>query len=224
MFFQQLQNDPALYFTVAIAVIISITLHELAHGWTAVALGDRTPIEMDRLTPNPLVHMGAFSIVMVFMFGIGWGAMPVDPSRMRGRYADAIVSAAGPAMNVLIAFAALTVIGLWIRFDPAILTNETIGNTLCGIRGLGSDHNGVLLQLGYLNLLLALFNLLPIPPLDGSRIMANLVPAYRDWAFTPTMMGVWSAVFIAAFFFVGTLLSPIAGEIAGRYLRLLISV
>lgn len=211
MFFQLLQTDPAQYFTIAVAVIISITLHELAHGWTAVWLGDRTPIEMDRLTPNPLVHMGMFSILMVFLFGIGWGAMPVDPTRLRGRYGDAIVSAAGPAMNVLIAFVSLTLIGTWARMDPEIRINDSIGNTLYG----------VLAVVGTLNILLALFNLFPIPPLDGSRILANLLPAYRDWAFTPTMIGVWQAVFIAAFFVVGGVLFPIAATITRKYLLFL---
>lgn len=213
MFFHQLQQDPALYFTVAIAVIISITLHELAHGWTAVAFGDRTPIEMDRLTPNPIVHMGWFSIAMVFFVGIGWGMMPVNPSRMRWKYADAVVSLAGPAMNVLIAFVSLTAIGLWIRYDPTILRNDSFGNTMFS----------VLTQLGRLNILLALFNLFPIPPLDGSRIMANIFPAYREWAFTPTMVGVWQAVFLAAFFFAGSLLIPVADNIVGRYLTALIA-
>lgn len=208
MLFQLLQHDPAQYFTLVIAIIVSITLHELAHGWTAVWYGDRTPIEMDRLTPNPLVHMGWFSILMVCMFGIGFGAMPVDPSRMRGRYADAVVSAAGPAMNVLIALASLTVIGVWVRVDPAILDNDSIGNTM----------SFVLWKLGTLNLLLALFNLLPVPPLDGSRILASLLPAYREWAFTPTMMGVWQAVLIAMIFFIGAILSPVAEGIAMRYL------
>jgi Zn-dependent protease len=210
MFFQLLQQDPALYFTVAIAVIISITLHELAHGWTAVAFGDRTPIEMDRLTPNPLVHMGWFSIAMVFIIGLGWGAMPVNPSRMRGKYADAYVSAAGPMMNVLIALFSLTLIGVWARMNPAIRVDESFGNTVYG----------VFLLIGLLNILLALFNLLPVPPLDGSRVLASVFPPYRDWAFTPAMMGVWSAVLIASLFFMGRFLMPVASTIVGSYLRL----
>lgn len=211
MLFQLLQHNPVLYFTLVIAVILSITLHELAHGWTAVWYGDRTPIEMDRLTPNPLVHMGWFSILMVCVFGIGFGAMPVDPSRMRGKYADAVVSAAGPAMNVLIALVSLTAIGMWLRMDPAIRHDESLGNTLLL----------VLTTLGYLNILLAIFNLLPVPPLDGSRILANLFPPYRDWAFTPTMIGVWQAVLIAMIFFMGAVLSPIASNITSRFLAVI---
>lgn len=212
MLFQLLEKDPALYATIVVAVVLSITLHELAHGWAAVWFGDRTPIEQDRLTPNPLVHMGFFSIMMVAIFGIGWGAMPVDPSRMRGRYADGFVSAAGPAMNLLIAFVALTTMGLWIRMDPTSVVEGTFSSTLFS----------VFQWLGYLNILLAIFNLIPVPPLDGSRILASLSPAYRDWAFTPTMMGVWQAVLIAMIFFVGRIISPVAWAIVEQYLRLLI--
>ena len=201
LFIQTLQTDPTYYLMVVVVVIISVTLHELAHGWTAVWFGDRTPIEMDRLTPNPLVHMGMFSIAMVMVFGIGWGAMPVDPSRMRGRYADAFVSLAGPAMNLLLAGLAILCWGIWWRIDPsAMMSEDSLAKTLFPLLNI----------VAVWNIALAIFNLLPVPPMDGSRILAGLMPAYREWAFQPTMMGVWNAVFIAMFFFAGRVLWPVA--------------
>ena len=214
LFISTLQENPAYYFAVVITVILSVTLHELAHGWTAVWMGDRTPIEMDRLTPNPLVHMGMLSIILVFVVGIGWGAMPVNPSRMRGKYADAVVSFAGPAMNLLIAFVVLTVYGVWSNLDPSAGEKGSISSTLFFLFQIA----------GIWNIVLAMFNLFPIPPMDGSRILASLVPAYRDWAYTPTMIGVWNAVFFAAFFFAGTILWPVAINIAGTYVRFLLSM
>ena len=80
MFLQYLSTHPQLYFAVIIVVVISICLHELAHGFAAIALGDRTPEETGHITMNPLVHMGGFSLMMLAIAGISWGAMPVDPS------------------------------------------------------------------------------------------------------------------------------------------------
>ena len=83
-------------------------LHELAHGWAAIWLGDQTPVRQGRMTGNPLVHMGPWSLLMLAVAGIAWGQMPIDRTRLRGRHGEAIVAAAGPAMNVLLALAALS--------------------------------------------------------------------------------------------------------------------
>src|SRR4051794_36782865 len=84
MFISYLQSDPQFYFSVIIVVIVSVCLHELAHGFTAMALGDRTPEETGHITLNPHVHMGTTSLLMLAFTGLAWGAMPVDPTRMRG--------------------------------------------------------------------------------------------------------------------------------------------
>ena len=81
-------------------VIFSITLHELGHGWAAIRVGDDTPVRTGHMSMNPLVHMGATSLIVFAVVGIAWGAMPVNPSRFRGKHADALVAAAGPAINV----------------------------------------------------------------------------------------------------------------------------
>ena len=101
MFINSLTTNPQFYFAVIIVVVISICLHELGHGFAAIALGDRTPEETGHITLNPLVHMGPISLAMLAIVGISWGAMPVDPTRLRGRYAEALVALAGPAVNLV---------------------------------------------------------------------------------------------------------------------------
>jgi Zn-dependent protease len=145
-------------------VIFSICLHELAHGWAAIAQGDETPRELGRMTMNPLVHMGPMSLLVFALIGIAWGLMPTDPSRFRsGRQGRIIVAAAGPAMNVLLAGVSLTIGALWMQYG------EDLG---------GRDlHENVLTFFwvgGFLNVILAGFNLLPVPPLDGSRILSGV--------------------------------------------------
>ncbi len=164
------------YFSVVLTVIVSIVLHELAHGWAAIREGDDTPIETGHMTGNPMIHMGGLSIALVFLFGIAWGAMPVNPSRFRGKYSDAIVSFAGPAMNFLLAFVALTILGLLFQFWPDFYNAVVANND--GREGRISE---LLVIAGYYNIALGIFNLAPIPPLDGSRILADFHSGYRNW-------------------------------------------
>jgi len=150
---------------VAIA-IVSITSHEAAHGFVADRLGDPTARERGRLTLNPLAHIDPFFTILLplvlilsgshFIFG-GAKPVPVDVSRLRHPRRDwALVGAAGPAMNVLIA------IGLAAIFAVA---------KLMGDAGPSSSLAEILTVGIFLNALLAVFNLIPIPPLDGSRVV-----------------------------------------------------
>jgi Zn-dependent protease len=149
-------------------VIGSIVLHELAHGWMAIRCGDRTPIESGHMTWNPLVHMGQMSLIMFALIGIAWGAMPVDPSRFRGRYDDAKVSIAGPLMNLALAVGSVVGAAVWAVYLSAFFPDHV------------QDNVRVFLSVGAaLNIALMLFNLVPVPPLDGSRIVADFVPSYR---------------------------------------------
>ncbi len=189
MMFQLLQTDPRQYFAIIIVVIVSIILHELAHGWAAVKLGDDTPIETGHMsTLNPLVHMGPVSLLLLAVFGIAFGAMPVNPSRLRGKYAESLVAVAGPAMNVLLAIAGIVALGLWWRFGEVNKENQVAVNA------------AILLQtLGMYNIALAIFNMLPVPPLDGSRIAANLFPGYRRLMDSGMAQGFMLAIFFAMF-------------------------
>lgn len=151
-------------------VIFSICLHELAHGYAALWQGDDTPRATGHMTMNPLVHMGPTSLLFFAILGIAWGAMPVNPYNFRSRYGDAIVAAAGPMTNAILML--LCVIGsvVWVLAAKAI-GEPYYSNVL------------IFLELGaMLNAVLMLFNLLPVPPLDGSKILSDFVPAYgRLW-------------------------------------------
>lgn len=168
------QHSPVLLGSWVIWVICSIVLHELGHGFAAIRVGDRTPIETGHMTLNPIVHMGYMSLLMFALFGFTWGAMPVNPSRFRGRYADSFVSAAGPMVNLVLAAACILGDALWLTF----------GRGGGGGPGLGlSKHVAMNIHTflwtgAMINVMGFLFNLVPIPPLDGSKILANFVPAY----------------------------------------------
>ncbi len=173
-------------------VIASITLHELAHGWAAIWEGDDTPRVTGHMTANPVVHMGVPSMIAFLIIGIAWGMMPVNPYRFRhGKWGRIFVSFAGPAMNLLLAFCALTVLGFMI--------NPTVEQT---------NIETFLLTGGFLNLLLFALNLLPVPPLDGSNILANLSSTVAGWYRHPQaqIAGlllffalIWSNMFSSAF-------------------------
>ena len=194
LFIETLASDRRFFFAVVITVVVSITLHELAHGLVALRLGDRTPIETGHLTLNPLVHMGGMSLAMLAVAGIAWGSMPINPRRLRGRFGEALVSLAGPAANLLLGLAALTAVGLWDRFDSRPLS--AMGPVLSNLRYL-------LVIFGSWNWLLCAFNLLPVPPLDGSHVAADLVPAYRDLVRRPDRQWIFVVLFVAVFWFSG---------------------
>ena len=179
-------------------VLLSITLHELAHGWAAIWQGDDTPIRMQRMTVNPIVHMGLHSLFMFALCGIAWGMMPVNRYNFRdGHKGDIYVSAAGPAMNLLIAAVCLVGLTAWGRFVPA-------GSAVAG-------NVATFLYLGIgLNLILAPFNLLPIPPLDGSHILAGFSPYFRELYQRPQAQLFGLFAFLAIFF-----MTPIGGIFIG---------
>jgi len=146
-------------------VIFSITLHELAHGWAALWEGDDTPRVTGHMSANPVVHMGLPSMILFLILGIAWGMMPVNPNRFRhGKWGRILVSAAGPMMNLVIAFIVLTVLGFII--NPYAEQSDVVTFLLTG---------------GYLNLILFALNMLPVPPLDGSNILANLSDTVASW-------------------------------------------
>lgn len=155
-----------LLFSWAFWVIFSIVLHELAHGWAAIANGDNTPRELGHMTLNPVVHMGWMSLIFFAVAGIAWGMMPTNPSRYRHRQRGRIlVAAAGPLTNLSLALISLTAAGVW---SWAITTGRIHPETHTAINVTQFFFIG-----GFINLILGAFNLLPVPPLDGSAILAG---------------------------------------------------
>lgn len=209
MFIQNLFENPRFFFAVLIVVVVSICLHELAHGLAAVRLGDRTPIQQGRITLNPLVHMGPMSIVFLLLAGIAWGAMPIDRSRLRGRYAESLVAAAGPLTNIALAIACAVALGLWQRASGGGEPEGPAGNAK------------YLLMIGaYCNFFLAMFNLIPWPPLDGAHILGNLNPSYGRFLDSAAASGAAIMGFFVLFLVAGRFLAPAAMNATTRLLEL----
>lgn len=157
---------------VAIALVVSISVHECSHAATAYRLGDTTAQRLGRITLNPLAHLDPMGSIMLLVVGFGWGKpVPVDSGALRnGRRGMAMVSLAGPASNVILALAIATL------FQVGILDlNRAAVQT--------TDPFAIASAIGWylvvLNLILAVFNLLPVAPLDGSGVLRGVVP--RRW-------------------------------------------
>ncbi len=149
-----------------IAFVVAITIHEFAHAWTALRLGDDTAARLGRVTLNPLAHLDPIGsiglLLIVFLgFGIGWGRpVPVNPNRLRwGHRGMAVTALAGPLSNVLLALAFALPYRLGLPAAP-----EPVATFVQ--------------RLILVNLLLAAFNLIPIPPLDGLKILLGILPAF----------------------------------------------
>ena len=167
-FIELLTSNPALYISIVVSVIISITLHELGHGIAALSQGDETPRELGHMTLDPRAHMPPLSWGLLLLVGISYGLMPVNPSRFRSRYGDAIVAAAGPAVNLILAIVGFGIWLAWLKFGGAAEAETTTANFQRFFRIFGE-----------INIVLALFNMLPIPPLDGSAVLANFSPPFK---------------------------------------------
>lgn len=151
--------------------LLAVVLHEVAHGWTADRLGDPTARLLGRLTLNPLKHIDPIGLLLLLLVGFGWAKpVPVSVENLRHPRRDmAWVAFSGPATNLLLAVLAaglLRGLGLWAVALPAggLLAPVLEPLTLMVAFAL------------YINLILALVNLLPVPPLDGGRVLAGLLP------------------------------------------------
>jgi len=165
-----LQNFLTIVSVAAIPILLAITLHEVAHGRVALRFGDRTAEAAGRLSLNPVRHIDPIGTVLVPMlllwlggFLFGWAKpVPVNPSRLRRPRQDMVwVAAAGPASNLLMALGWAVVLSY---------SQHRAG-------GVVAEWLQTMASIGVsINLLLAVFNMLPIPPLDGGRVLANLLP------------------------------------------------
>lgn len=162
-------GDPALIFAAVFSrlfiVFVCLPIHELAHGWVAYKMGDSTAKNLGRLTFNPFPHLDLFGTIMLFLFGIGYAnPVPVNPRNFKKPKKGMILtSLAGPGANLLLAF-----ISACLYYTFALLPQN---NTVVGF---------ILLFFSYaasVNVTLAVFNLLPIPPLDGSKLIGFVLPS-----------------------------------------------
>jgi Zn-dependent protease len=162
-------------------LLFSIIIHEIAHGWMALKLGDPTARDMGRLTLNPIPHIDPIGSIIVPLISfvaagtvfIAWAKpVPVNPANFRNiRRDDILVSVIGPASNLVVALFCVVMF---------IITQRVVGPTDLIAAGPGQDVASYLANMFYagipLNIFLAVFNLIPVPPLDGSHVVASLLP------------------------------------------------
>ena len=163
-------------------VIIAISLHEFAHAWMAVRLGDDTPLRQGRLSIDPLKHLDPIGIMMLMFCGIGWGRpVQIDSSNFNPKYrrnGEALVSLAGPVMNFILAFIFTLIDGLILKFGASSFLTATAGRVI-----LTMIESAVIMNIG-----LGVFNLIPLPPLDGSKIFIRFMPYnVRNWIYDHEM-------------------------------------
>lgn len=185
------------------AILIALTFHEYAHALVADRLGDSTPYYQGRLTVNPLPHIDWIGFLMLMIFKFGWAKpVPVNPYNFKNvdvKKGMMLVSLAGPAMNIFLAFVGMVLLRILspYQYDPNIIMVIRLVQPLVQI-----------------NLILAAFNLIPIPPLDGSKILAGLLP--NSGAQFMYSLEQYGPLFLLLLIFtgaVGTLLYPIVNTL-----------
>ena len=156
-----LLKDPVSFLILSVLLLYSVIFHELAHGWVAYRMGDATAKWLGRLTLNPLKHLDPIGSLMLLIIGFGWAKpVPVNLENIPAssqRKGLILVSAAGITANIIIAFIALLLLRL-LSPEPGSMIHQIIN------------------LLAYINIMLAAFNLIPIPPLDGSKILMGFTP------------------------------------------------
>jgi Zn-dependent protease len=178
-----LNLSPSELIQAIIIIVISLTVHEFGHSLMAIRLGDDTPRRQGRLTLNPLAHIDFIGFVMLLVAGFGW-AKPVniDPRALKKHQRDEIlISLAGPLANVLLAVAAALIVWAFVAARASISRTLLVGIF------------NVLTQAAAINVGLALFNMLPIPPLDGSHLVTTwLTRVNMPLAVTYFRYGSWA--------------------------------
>ena len=195
-----------MFFFSLIVLIVSVILHEVAHGYMANYLGDPTAKLAGRLTLNPIVHIdpiGSILLPALLLLSqslthvpllIGYAKpVPINPHYLTGKYDEALTAFAGPGTNIVIAL----IFGLAIRF----------------IGGPETPLQDAFITITYVNMVLALFNLIPIPPLDGSRVLASILPGpvgrwYDDFRNGFERLGIVSSTLIIMLIFYYVLAGP----------------
>ena len=159
-------KDPMAFVLVSVPLLYSIIIHELAHGWVAFKMGDPTAKWLGRLSLNPLKHLDPIGTIMLFVFGFGWAKpVPVNFNNLREERKGLIfVSAAGITANIILAFCSFLLLRFFVPSPFGVMST-------------------VLFYFAQINIMLASFNLIPIPPLDGSKILMGFLSRRAQYSF-----------------------------------------
>lgn len=194
MFLLNFFRDPISGIIALASIIIAVTVHEAAHAWSANRLGDPTARLLGRITLNPVKHLDPLGSILFLLAGFGWGKpVPVDMFNLREPVKDnALIALAGPVSNLLMA-------------GVAGVVNLAFGDALPNVAV------GLLQIFAFFNVMLAVFNLLPIPPLDGSKIYRSVLPSSLNpiWEFLDQYGAfILLALFVTGNNFISQLINP----------------
>ena len=216
----RLIEDPVMILITLPAVIIALTFHEFAHAFTAVKLGDQTPAITGRLSLNPLAHLDVMGFLCMLLTGFGWAKpVKVNPRNFNThKRGMAITAAAGPLSNILQSFVCMFILALLEKFKILGIyygnggfSGLSFGDALLMVLGT------IVYQLTYLNLYLAIFNLIPIPPLDGSRLVDVFLPGkvsyYYNTYGTYFQIGLFAVMMILIYTDVFNPIAWVAGKV-----------
>ena len=189
-----------------VPALMAITCHEVSHGFVADRLGDHTARYLGRLTLNPLKHLDIIGTLMIFIVGIGWAKpVPVNYNNLRRPKGDMVwVAAAGPITNTLLAILSAMALRLLVAFAGVFPAGSQMQLLL--------DPISLMLAFSvYINLILAVFNLIPVPPLDGGRVVTGLLPHRQSLAYAGIeRYGMIGIILVVVFFprIIYTVISP----------------
>ena len=162
---QRAAQDPIAFVGFVVAIVLGITVHEFMHAYTATRLGDDTARLLGRLSLNPMAHLDPFGTLLIVLAGFGYGQpVPFNESRLRSALGVSAVALAGPFANLVLAL----VCAIPLRFGGTELLDGAYGT--------------VLQEIVFYNCILAVFNLIPIPPLDGSNVVYGLLPPQQKYS------------------------------------------
>jgi Zn-dependent protease len=195
-----------------ITLVIAFTVHEFSHAWVATRLGDETPRLSGRLTLNPLAHLDPLGSLLLLVAGFGWAKpVPINPYAVRSRTPAGmvLVSAAGPFSNLLLALLA----ALPLRAGLVSISSTS--------SGLIPSPGGFLLEFTYLNLILLFFNMIPLSPLDGEKVVSYFLPPNLQAGYE--RLRPYGPMILFGLFFLGSFLSfDVLGTlVSGPALRIL---
>ncbi len=208
-------------------ILIAITFHEFAHAFAADKLGDDTPRRQGRLSLNPFTHLDLFGTIMLVFAGFGWGKpVEINPRNFNRdislNKAEAIVAAAGPIMNFILAILFEIVLCLMIKFVPDLYV---VGGDIFATSEMWRVVAQIVMSIISINIGLGVFNLIPLPPLDGSKILSGFLPYNaRNWLDSHSQ--IFELIFIALWIvgILSLIISPLISIINNGITNLFLSM
>lgn len=188
-------------------IVVGVTFHEFAHAFASSKLGDPTPNIEGRLTLNPAAHFDLYGLISLIFCGFGWGKpVQIDNRYYKSKRRDElVVSIAGVAMNLFLAFLFSIILKIWFKFNGSLIMKP---DSLTGI------ISTILMGIISINIILAIFNLLPIPPLDGFSILNNLFNLEKyDWYYKIYNNGFIILLLLLVTGVVNFIISPISSSL-----------